>query len=169
MCLTCQDFYSPNMRFFYVIQYVFIAHLRIRWYYIGKEKEVEYMSTIGNRIKQCRLAAGLSVDELAEKLHKNRATVYRYENDDIKDLPITILEPLAQALNTSPAYLLGWNKSNDADNKSAKEPALTDDELKLLSNYRKLNNTGKTVAQGSVEALTTQEQFCTKVKSDEAI
>ena len=130
------------------------------------------MSTIGNRIKQCRLAAGLSVDELAKKLHKNRATVYRYENDDIKDLPITILEPLAQALNTSPAYLLGWNKSEDegnqspADSRSTRETSLTDDEFKLLSNYRKLNNTGKIVAQGSIEALTTQKQFCSKFKTD---
>lgn len=46
---------------------------------------------------------------------------------------------------------------------------LSPDEYKLIQNYRKLNDTGKVVAQGSIEALTTQEQFCTKVKSDEAI
>ena len=47
--------------------------------------------------------------------------------------------------------------------------SLSSDEYKLIRNYRKLNDTGKVVAQGSIEALTTQEQSCTKIKSDEAI
>lgn len=63
--------------------------------------------TIGQRIKNKRIELGLTVDELASKLGKNRATIYRYEKDDIKDLPITVLEPLAQILNTTTAYLLG--------------------------------------------------------------
>ena len=54
--------------------------------------------TIGQRIKNRRLYLGLSVDEVALKLGKNRATIYRYEKDDIKDLPITVLEPLANVL-----------------------------------------------------------------------
>ena len=64
--------------------------------------------TIGQRIKSRRNELGLSVDEVAYKLGKNRATIYRYENDDIKDLPITVLEPLAKALETTPADLMGW-------------------------------------------------------------
>jgi len=69
--------------------------------------------TIGERIKNRRLKLGLSVDELARKLGKNRATIYRYENNDIGNLPITVLEPLAIALETSPAYLMGWVPSTD--------------------------------------------------------
>lgn len=63
---------------------------------------------IGDRIKQRRKFLGLSVDELAEKLGKNRATIYRYESSDIEKLPTTVLEPLADALKTTPAYLMGW-------------------------------------------------------------
>lgn len=65
---------------------------------------------IGARIKTLRKEANLTVDELAKKIGKNRATIYRYENGDIKDLPISILESLALALNTTPAYLMGWTK-----------------------------------------------------------
>ena len=65
---------------------------------------------IGDRIKTLRKEANLTVDELAKKIGKNRATIYRYENGDIKDLPISILESLAIALNTTPAYLMGWTK-----------------------------------------------------------
>jgi len=64
--------------------------------------------TIGERIRQRRKEIGMSVDELAEKLGKNRATIYRYESDEIENMPITVLEPLARALNVSPAYLMGW-------------------------------------------------------------
>lgn len=65
---------------------------------------------IGDRIKQRRLELGLSVDELAEKLNKNRATIYRYESNDIENFPTTVLEPLAKELKTTPAYLMGWEE-----------------------------------------------------------
>lgn len=39
---------------------------------------------IGERIRQRRKEIGLSVDELAEILGKNRATVYRYESNEIE-------------------------------------------------------------------------------------
>lgn len=62
----------------------------------------------GDRIKQRRIELGLSVDDLAEKIEKSRATIYRYENGDIENMPIPILEPLAKALDTTPADLMGW-------------------------------------------------------------
>ena len=51
------------------------------------------MSTIGSRIRQKRQELGMSVDELAARLGKNRATVYRYESDDIENFPISIIGP----------------------------------------------------------------------------
>lgn len=65
---------------------------------------------IGERIKQRRLELGYTADALAKLLNKNRATIYRYENGDIKNMPIDVLEPLAKALNTTPAYLMGWQE-----------------------------------------------------------
>ena len=63
---------------------------------------------IGQRIKERRLAIGMSVDKLAEKLGLNRATIYRYESRDIENMPTSVLEPLANALLVSPSYLMGW-------------------------------------------------------------
>lgn len=70
---------------------------------------------IGQKIKARRLALGLSADELGQLIGKNRATIYRYENNDIENLPTTALEPLAKALGVSPSYLMGWNSSDDVD------------------------------------------------------
>lgn len=64
--------------------------------------------SIGQRIKLLRTKRGISIDELATKLGKNRTTVYRYENGDIENLPLEILNPLADALDTTPAHLMGW-------------------------------------------------------------
>lgn len=64
--------------------------------------------TIGERIKQRRLVLGKSADEVADLLGKNRATVYRYESNEIENFPAKALAPLAKVLETSPAYLMGW-------------------------------------------------------------
>lgn len=76
---------------------------------------------VGDRIKARRIELGLTVDELAKKIEKNRATVYRYENNDIGDLPTSVLEPLAKALSTSPAYLMGWETK---EQKNQSDPEL---------------------------------------------
>ena len=73
---------------------------------------------IGERIKQRRLELGYTADALAKLLNKNRATIYRYENGDIENMPIDVLEPLSKALNTTPAYLMGWQESPKASTPS---------------------------------------------------
>lgn len=78
--------------------------------------------SIGDRIKRRRLEIGLSVDQVAEKIGKNRATVYRYESSEIEKFPIDILVPLADALKTTPAYLMGWEDAPE----SSKDPAASE-------------------------------------------
>jgi len=65
---------------------------------------------IGQRIKQRRKELKMSGEELANLLGKNRSTVFRYENGEIENLPLDVLEPIAQALQTTPQYLMGWEK-----------------------------------------------------------
>lgn len=83
---------------------------------------------IGERIKQRRLELGYTADALAKLLNKNRATIYRYENGDIENMPIDVLEPLAKALNTTPAYLMGWQESHKASVTSQTEDYYLDAE-----------------------------------------
>ena len=74
------------------------------------------MSSIGSRIRNRRVELGLTVDELAKMLNKNRATIYRYEGDGIENLPITIIEPLAKVLKVTPGYLMGWKEDSEETN-----------------------------------------------------
>ena len=71
---------------------------------------------IGYRIKQRRKALKMSADELGARLGKDRSTIYRYEKGDIENLPLDILEPIAEILQTTPQQLMGWEtvqKNND--------------------------------------------------------
>lgn len=62
--------------------------------------------SIGNQIRKRRKEIGISVDELAQRIGKDRSTVYRYENGDIENMPIGLLFPMAVALETTPQELL---------------------------------------------------------------
>lgn len=70
---------------------------------------------IGLRIKERRKELKMSADELGKLLGKDRSTIYRYEKGDIENLPLDILEPIAKALETTPQYLMGWEKIEKKD------------------------------------------------------
>lgn len=62
---------------------------------------------VGERIKQRRLELGLSQDELAKKVgYKSRSSINKIELS--RDLPLRKVELMAKALDTTPAYLMGW-------------------------------------------------------------
>ncbi|MFR4987353.1 MAG: helix-turn-helix domain-containing protein [Lachnospirales bacterium] len=100
---------------------------------------------IGQKIKQRRLALNMSADELAEKLNKHRATVYRYESGDIEQLPISILEPLADALQVDASYFLSNSTEEIKLNNNLKNNIKSDEnepeEFTILK--RVMNNSSK--------------------------
>lgn len=65
--------------------------------------------TTGERIRKRRKELGITADDLGSKVGIDRSTVYRYEKGDIEKVPISTLEPFADALNTTVAYLMGWS------------------------------------------------------------
>jgi len=70
--------------------------------------ENEIKST-AERMKHRRKELRMSQQDLADALGVNRSTVSRYESGYIEKLPTEYLVDLAQALKTTPAYLMGWD------------------------------------------------------------
>ncbi len=68
-------------------------------------KEINH---IIRRIKDSREALGYSYQDLAEKTGLSKSTLQRYETGAIKNIPIQKLEILAEALEVTPNYLMGW-------------------------------------------------------------
>ena len=64
---------------------------------------------IGDRIKKRRKEIGMSAEQLAKRVGKSPATIYRYENGDIRNVDSRALIPIADALGVSPGVLMGWN------------------------------------------------------------
>lgn len=64
--------------------------------------------TLGEKIRELRIANGMTQEELAAKLKTTKQTIWKYENDVVTNLPLNKIEGLATALNARPAYLMGW-------------------------------------------------------------
>ncbi|MBX8938527.1 XRE family transcriptional regulator [Enterococcus gilvus] len=67
---------------------------------------------IGERMKMRRKQLKLSADVVAERLGVSRSTIFRYEKGEIEKLPTNILDDIAKILQTTPAYLMGWESDN---------------------------------------------------------
>lgn len=110
---------------------------------------------VGLKIFNARKNLKLSRVELGKKVNLHESTVKRYEDGHIKSLDIEKLKEFANALDISPAYLMGWEEidTNKKENNKT-ETLLSIKEHKLLKNFNKLNETGKDEAIKRVEELT---------------
>lgn len=76
-----------------------------------------------NRIKERRLAFGMSQKDLAEEIGVSKRSISDYEAGS--GLTISTAERLATTLHVNPAYLVGWS-----DNSGQSTP--TDDQLNTV-------------------------------------
>lgn len=63
---------------------------------------------MANRIKELRKAKDITLLEIANRLGVSEATVQRYESGKIKKLKYETMSALANMLDVSPEYLMGW-------------------------------------------------------------
>lgn len=83
--------------------------------------------SVGQRIKKMRTDADLTQTELAEECNISKQLLYKYENDIITNIPTDKIETLAENLNTTPEYLMGWTDDpydwdRDPDARAASVP-----------------------------------------------
>lgn len=66
------------------------------------------MAGIGANIKNKRIEMGMTQTELAKKMgYKSKSTINKIENGT-NDIPQSKIVKFAEVLNTTPAYLMGW-------------------------------------------------------------
>lgn len=97
--------------------------------------------TIGDRIKKLRNQIGLSQTELAIKSDSSKQTIYKYENNIVTNIPSDKIEIISEILGTTPSYLMGWENQNS--NMLIELNHLTDDEKRLLTDFRTLSKQGQ--------------------------
>lgn len=72
--------------------------------------------TLGDRIKNRRESLNMSQVDLANKIGVKKQTLYKYENNIITNIPSDKIENICKVLETSPAYIMGWEKNLSEDN-----------------------------------------------------
>lgn len=87
------------------------------------------MENVGQRIKKVRKEKHISAETIAERLNVAPASVYRWENGSINKVPTGRLVQIAEVLNVTPSYLLGW----DHEKQSLPQSADLDDDDALLT------------------------------------
>lgn len=64
---------------------------------------------MAKRIKDLRTSQGMTLEQVAEKVGVGKSTVRKWETGLIANMRRDKIAALADALNTSPMYLMGWS------------------------------------------------------------
>lgn len=67
-------------------------------------------------IKKRRKELGLTLKDVALELGVSESLISRYESNDVKNMGIDKITPLARVLKCSPAYLMGWEDEKNFRN-----------------------------------------------------
>jgi transcriptional regulator with XRE-family HTH domain len=102
------------------------------YYGLTKDCEVLFMN-LGNKIKTARENAGLTQEELGKKCSTTKQTIYKYETGVVTNIPLDRLQKIADVLDVSAAFLLGWEEEQPAD-----LGELSDSEVAIIKILRKL-------------------------------
>lgn len=81
------------------------------------------MAILNERIKEMRTKRDLTLLQLAEALGVKEATVQRYESGEIKNIKHETIVAIANILNCSPVYLMGWSDDPSIKEASIEETA----------------------------------------------
>ena len=97
--------------------------------------------TVGDRIKEQRELNGISQVELSEKIGVSKQTLYKYENNVVTNIPSDKVQAVANVLNISPSYLMGWEDNLSSENADIIPDLMSDKEL--FDSVKKLTELNK--------------------------
>lgn len=76
---------------------------------------------IGENIKRRRKELDMTLEEVAARVGVSRQTLSRYETGVIGNIPSDKIELLADALRTTPAYIMGWDDKEQSSHTDLSE------------------------------------------------
>ena len=105
---------------------------------------------INERIRARRKELGLTLKQVAEKLNVSESLISRYESNDVKNMGIDKISPLAEVLKTTPSYLMGWD---DVVQKPEAPPVVDTSVLTAeeLAEFEKVTQTNKLLFFNGIE------------------
>lgn len=87
-----------------------------------------------DKIKELRKKSGLTMRQLADAVNVSEATISRWESGNIPNMRRDKIYDLAKALNTTPAYLMGWDEHSDTVQQTYKTNSDNESEELIILN-----------------------------------
>lgn len=113
---------------------------------------------MSQRIKDLRKERGMTLEQVANAVGVGKSTVRKWETGMIANMRRDKISALSKALNTTPAYLLGWEEEEGEKETSPDERQLTEGERMLLDLFRRVpEDKQQLVLQMIRAAISTQE------------
>lgn len=66
--------------------------------------------SMAERIKELRIAAGLTQEELGEKIGLQKSAIAKYENGRVENIKRSTIQALADLFGVKPSYILGFDE-----------------------------------------------------------
>ncbi len=118
--------------------------------------------TIGERIKKLRTDMGITQDELAVCAKTTKQTIHKYEVGIIQNIPASKIKLLADRLQTTPAYLMGWDgnaKINTSALPDVPSPSEVDPDQFVFDMYRQLDKEDKAEIRGEMKHMLKSNKY----------
>ena len=93
---------------------------------------------LSRKIKELRLSRNMTLEQVAMIVGVGKSTVRKWETGMIANMKRDKIALLAEALGTTPAYLMGWKEETETTI-SPNEPKLTEGEEFVLEAFRQLS------------------------------
>lgn len=113
--------------------------------------------TKGERIKHLREQLHMTQEELAKKLSTTKQTISKYEKNIVTNIPSDRIEDMAVVLNSTPEYILGWEK--DIEEKPVEmaerhfEMLMDEDLAEIFDEFKSLDASQKKLVKDLVHNL----------------
>lgn len=116
---------------------------------------------MGEKILKLRLEKGLTLEQLGDLVGVGKSTVRKWENGMIANMRRDKIAKIAEALNVSPGYLMGWEEKHEGtaascspdSSGSVPEGALIvsdPNEVEVIEAYRKKDLSGRNMIRGAL-------------------
>lgn len=107
----------------------------------------------GERIRELRKLKGISQEEMAKLLKTTKQTISKYENGVVSNIPSDRIEAMAVLLDTTPEYILGWDKSPEEQAEYEASILMDDELMDMIREIQALNKEQKKAVKQMIKAF----------------
>lgn len=128
---------------------------------------------MGEKIRYLRTNKGMTLEQLGNKVGVGKSTVRKWENGMIANMRRDKIAKIAEALDVSPGYLMGWEKELTEEelkieirSKSSFPLNLSDEERDIIEAYKMAEEYKK---QAVADLLGVKREDTTKAEDSSSI